>query len=112
MCRRFSYSAGRWMGCRGVLNPVDSHARLQIILNQCSSPEGATACSIAIAGINILCKQSVIDMKTTIKVLAPKCSRDRRPLVLEAYIKLLGLAPSFKLTGSEYHSFLIDNVNW
>ena len=60
----------------------------------------------------MLLKNSVIDMKTTIKVLAPKCSRDKRPSVLKGYIKLLGLAPSFKLTGNEYQSFLLDNVNW
>jgi len=85
---------------------------LSNILNQCSSPEGATACCIAIEGIKILCKHSVIDMKTTIKVLSPKCSKDRRPSVLSAYIKLLGLAATFKLSGSEYHSFLSENVKW
>ena len=33
------------------------------------------------------------------KVLAPKCSKDERPKVVEAYIKLLSLAPIFKVPG-------------
>ena len=33
------------------------------------------------------------------QVLAPKCSKDERPKVLEAYIKLLSLPPTFKVTG-------------
>ena len=33
------------------------------------------------------------------KVLAPKCSKDERPKVLEAYIKLLSLPPIFKVPG-------------
>ena len=85
---------------------------LSNILNQCSSPESATAAVIALDGISHLLKHSVIDMKTTIKVLAPKCSRDKRASVLQGYIKLLGLAPAFKLTGTEYQNFLVDNVNW
>ena len=67
---------------------------------------------IALEGIHILLQHSIIDMKTTIKVLAPKCSRDQRPAVLTNYIRLLGLAPTFKLSGSEYSNFLADSVKW
>ena len=85
---------------------------LSAILNTCVAPEAGTACGLALAGIHTLLRHSVIDMKTTVKVLAPKCSRDPRPMVLIGYIKLLGLAPTFKLSGSEYQNFLMENVKW
>jgi len=85
---------------------------LSNLLNQCSGPEGTTAARIALEGIYILCKESVIDMRTTVKVLAPKCGKDKRPMVSVQYIKLLGLAPTFRLSGSEYINFLSDTINW
>ena len=39
---------------------------------------------------------AVIDMRATVKVIAPKCSRDPRPSVLQEYCTLLGLIPSFR----------------
>ena len=104
-----------------IRNIVRSHAAslgtdllpiLSNILNQATSPEAGTASAIALEGIHILLQHSIIDMKTTIKVLAPKCSRDQRPAVLTNYIRLLGLAPTFKLSGSEYSNFLADSVKW
>jgi len=85
---------------------------LSNLLNQCTGPEGATAARIALEGIYTLCKESVIDMRTTVKVLAPKCGKDRRPMVSVQYIKLLGLAPTFRLSGAEYLNFLSDTINW
>eukprot|EP00092_Neocalanus_flemingeri_P036633 GFUD01039886.1.p1 GENE.GFUD01039886.1~~GFUD01039886.1.p1 ORF type:complete len:1196 (+),score=396.15 GFUD01039886.1:57-3644(+) len=85
---------------------------LSNLLNQCSGPEGTTAARIALEGIYTLCKESVIDMRTTVKVLAPKCGKDRRPMVIVQYIKLLGLAPTFRLSGPEYINFLSDTINW
>merc|ERR1719158_1898218 len=85
---------------------------LSDLLNQCSGPEGATAARIALEGIYTLCKESVIDMRTTVKVLAPKCGKDQRPMVSVQYMKLLGLAPTFRLSGPEYLNFLSDTINW
>jgi len=85
---------------------------LSNLLNQCSGPEGTTAAGIALEGIYTLCKESVIDMRTTVKVLAPKCGKDKRPMVMVQYIKLLGLAPTFRLSGPEYINFLSDTINW
>ena len=50
-------------------------------------------------------------MRTTVKVLAPKCGKDKRPMVSVQYIKLLGLAPTFRLSGPEYINFLSDTIN-
>ena len=112
-----------WQTCQAKLirDVVSSHASqhgsdllpvLSDILNHSSSPEGSTACKLALQGIRTLCQHSVIDMKTTVKVLAPKVTRDPRPPVLTAYIPLLGLAPSFALSGPEYQTFLSETVDW
>ena len=112
-----------WQTCQAKLirDVVSSHASqhgsdllpvLSDILNHSSSPEGSTACKLALQGIRTLCQHSVIDMKTTVKVLAPKVTRDPRPPVLTAYIHLLGLAPSFALSGPEYQTFLSETVDW
>ena len=104
-----------------IRDVVSSHASqhgsdllpvLSNILNHCTSPEGSTACKLALQGLKTLCQYSVIDMKTTVEVLAPKVARDTRPAVLIAYIHLLGLAPSFALSGPEYQKFLSDTVDW
>jgi len=100
---------------------VDTHATqygsdllpiLSNLLNQCGGQEGTTAAKIALEGIYSLCKSKVIDMRSTIKILSPKCGKDRRPLVSIEYIKLLGLSPSFRLSGKEYLDFLSDTINW
>ena len=70
---------------------------LSSLLNQCTTSEGVTAASIALEGIYTLCSESVIDMRTTVKVLAPKCCRDTRVMVLVRYCRLLGLAPTFRI---------------
>ena len=85
---------------------------LSNILNQCTAPEGSTACKLALQGIRTLCQHSVIDMKTTVAVLSPKVARDPRPAVLTAYISLLGLAPTFPLSGTEYQAFLSETAGW
>ena len=85
---------------------------LSAVLNHCTTPEGSTACKLALQGIRTLCLHSVIDMKTTVAVLAPKVARDPRPAVLTAYISLLGLAPTFALTGTEYQAFLSETAGW
>ena len=85
---------------------------LSNILNHCTAPEGSTACKLALQGIRTLCQQSVIDMKTTVAVLAPKVARDSRPAVVTAYISLLGLAPTFALAGSDYQAFLCETAGW
>ena len=104
-----------------IRDVVSSHATqygsdllpvLSNILNQCTAPEGSTACKLALQGIRTLCQHSVIDMKTTVAVLAPSVARDSRPAVLTAYISLLGLAPTFALTGSEYQTFLSETAGW
>ena len=50
-------------------------------INLCNGPEGTTSSKIALAGIYTLCRESVIDMMTTVKVFAPKCGKNKRPLV-------------------------------
>ena len=41
---------------------------LSDLINQAEGEEGATAASLALEGIAVLCKEGVIDMRTTVKV--------------------------------------------
>jgi hypothetical protein len=43
-----------------------------------NSPFLPLQCS-RLEGIRTLCKESVLDMRTTAKVFAPKCGKDKRP---------------------------------
>ena len=71
-----------------------------------------TAATLALESIYILCKESVIDIRTTVKVISPKCSKDQRSRVVEAYCRILGLAPTFRVAGNDYANFLADTLNW
>lgn len=82
------------------------------ILNQCHSVEVTLAATLALESIFTLIQEAVIDIRTTIKVLAPKLTRDTRPEVLVRYCRLLGLAPTFRVAGPEYAAFLTDSLTW
>ena len=45
---------------------------LSNLINQAEGEEGATAASLALEGIAVLCKEGVIDVRTTVKVTCKK----------------------------------------
>lgn len=81
------------------------------ILNRSTSMNGGTASALALESISALCKASVIDICTTWKVLAPKMEKEKRPVVLRSFCKLLGdvafYTPSQCL---EKHYQVIDDI--
>ncbi|XP_023336720.1 focadhesin-like isoform X2 [Eurytemora carolleeae] len=100
------------LSTHGVEYGSDLLSIISSIVNQCSNQEVTVAATLALESIYLLCKESVIDIRTTLKVLAPKCSKDERPKVVEAYIKLLSLAPIFKVPGIDYSKFVSDSLCW
>jgi hypothetical protein len=82
------------------------------ILNQCTAPAVSLASQLALQSIFILCKESVIDIRTTVKVIAPKCVKDQRVRVVVEYCKILGLVPSFRMTGPEFSKFSEECISW
>jgi hypothetical protein len=85
---------------------------LSSLINQAVGEEEAEACSLALQGIAALCREGVTDMRTTVEVLAPKCSVDPRPRVLCSYLALLGLAPSLPAAGPRHAAFLSSSLAW
>merc|ERR1719447_2135452 len=85
---------------------------LSNLINQAEGEEGATAASLALEGIAVLCREGVIDMRTTAKVLAPKCCSDSRPRVLCSYIRLIALVPTFNAAGQDYADFTSSSLFW
>ena len=71
-----------------------------------SSPAAAV---MALDGIARLCKEGVIDLRTTLEVLSPKLQRDEGVASSEsvslAFLRLLELVPHFDLASDAYSSF-------
>lgn len=60
---------------------------------------------IALDGIYELCAATVIDLRTTWKVIAPNLVRDKRPEVIVKLCKLLSLTPKLQVKSKEYEDF-------
>ena len=96
---------------------------LSDILNQCCSEPSkeldnltqltfVSAANTALEGIIILCKEGVIDIATTVKVLSPKLKRDHRPEICAKFTELLSIAPLFKLDTDEYRTFIRETLTY
>ena len=79
---------------------------------EAQSVEGTGAASLALEGIAVLCREGVIDMRTTVEVLEPRCTVDSQPRVLCSFVRLLALAPSFNVAAPEYQHFLSSRLSW
>jgi len=55
---------------------------LSQILNHCGSTEGGPSSALALEGITALCSAEIVNIATTWRALAPKLSRDKRPVVV------------------------------
>jgi chloramphenicol 3-O-phosphotransferase len=56
---------------------------LSQILNQCGSKQGGQSCALALQGITALCNAKIVNIATTWEALAPRLSRDKRPVVIK-----------------------------
>jgi hypothetical protein len=56
---------------------------LSQILNQCRSEEHGLSSALALQGITALCSAEIINIATTWRALAPKLSREKRPVVVK-----------------------------
>jgi hypothetical protein len=56
---------------------------LSQILNQCGSKEGGPSSALALQAITALCNAEIVNIATTWKALAPRLSRDKRPVVIK-----------------------------
>jgi len=56
---------------------------LSQILNQCGSKEGGQSSALALQGITALCNAGIVNIATTWRALAPRLSRDKRPVVIK-----------------------------
>ena len=68
--------------------------------------QNMTLISHALKGITGLCKEGIIDVVTTIKVLSPRFKSDARLPISKAFYSLLAVAPTFAIDSDEYISFL------
>uniref|UniRef100_T1JET2 Uncharacterized protein n=1 Tax=Strigamia maritima TaxID=126957 RepID=T1JET2_STRMM len=85
---------------------------LSYILAKNLNDTGVVPSVLALDGVIALCKEEVIDLRTTWKVLASKLNKDRRSLVVRKLCELLSLAPSLEVESTEFDSFKCEIVSW
>lgn len=56
---------------------------LSQILNQCASEQDGLSSALALQGITSLCNAEIVNIATTWRALAPRLSRDKRPVVIK-----------------------------
>ena len=59
-----------------------------------------------LSGIIALCKEGVIDIVTTVKVLAPKFKTEQRVPIAKKFYELLSVAPTFHIESDDFQTFL------
>ncbi|XP_021931343.1 focadhesin isoform X2 [Zootermopsis nevadensis] len=83
---------------------------LSQILNQCGSETHESACALALEGIIALCNSEIINVATTWRALAPKLSREKRPVVIKSLCNFFGCVLSMQCSGKEYDTLVSEVV--
>uniref|UniRef100_A0A7N8Y655 Focadhesin n=1 Tax=Mastacembelus armatus TaxID=205130 RepID=A0A7N8Y655_9TELE len=80
----------------------DMLAAITLILNQCTRPDMATPASLALQGLQELCRAEVVDIISMWRSLGPQLSCDTRPLMVKSTAELLALVPKLTVKSEEY----------
>ena len=83
---------------------------LKLLNSLLNSSDNVTVLKLSLKGILILCQEGVIDIMTTLKVLAPKFSYHPKAQVAQKFYQLLALAPTFQLDHEDFILFLKSNL--
>ncbi|XP_076354475.1 focadhesin isoform X2 [Tachypleus tridentatus] len=84
---------------------------LSSILNQCTEENMGPIAALALQGITALCTAEVIDLRTTWRVLAPRLTKDKRPIVTKNLFAFLSLVPQVGVPTVDYEKFMSDIVS-
>uniref|UniRef100_A0A8C4YVW1 Focadhesin n=1 Tax=Gadus morhua TaxID=8049 RepID=A0A8C4YVW1_GADMO len=80
----------------------DMLAAITHTLVQCTKADLATPATLALQGLQDLCRAEVVEMVSTWRALGPQLSCDSRPLVVKAVADLLALVPQLSAKSPEY----------
>ncbi|XP_038072165.1 focadhesin-like [Patiria miniata] len=83
---------------------------LSKLLNECTSDRESSIAAMALDALYTLCQAEVVDLRTMWAVLAPKLTKDNRPLVLQNLCKLLGSAPGLLADSQDSEDFCDEVV--
>ncbi|XP_022257540.1 focadhesin-like [Limulus polyphemus] len=67
--------------------------------------------AVALQGITALCTAEVIDLRTTWKVLAPRLTKDKRPIVIKNLFAFMSLVSQVGVPTVDYEKFMSDIVS-
>ncbi|XP_023716355.1 focadhesin isoform X3 [Cryptotermes secundus] len=83
---------------------------LSQILNQCASEQDGQSSALALQGITSLCNAEIVNIATTWRALAPRLSRDKRPVVIKSLCNFFGCVLSMQCSGQEYDKLVSEVV--
>ncbi|GIY37035.1 focadhesin [Caerostris darwini] len=81
---------------------------LSKVFNESNDEANLAAACLALDGVISLCKSEITDLRSTWKMLGPKLSRDKRPLVTCQMYRLLALVPDLQVKSCEYDKFMSE----
>nr|XP_033465601.1 focadhesin [Epinephelus lanceolatus] len=90
----------------------DMLAAITLTLNQCTKPDMATPASLALQGLQELCRAEVVDIVSTWRSLGPELSCDSRPLMVKVIAELLALVPQLTVKSEEYEKLKEEVVSF
>ncbi|CAL4104921.1 unnamed protein product [Meganyctiphanes norvegica] len=90
---------------------VGSHSNFPLARSSFECQPWITSLNTARVGIQYMAGSSVIDLRTTWRVIAPKLVRDKRREVTVKLCKLLSLVPELQVSSPEYESFRKDSLS-
>uniref|UniRef100_A0A3Q3KNU3 Focadhesin n=1 Tax=Mastacembelus armatus TaxID=205130 RepID=A0A3Q3KNU3_9TELE len=90
----------------------DMLAAITLILNQCTRPDMATPASLALQGLQELCRAEVVDIISMWRSLGPQLSCDTRPLMVKSTAELLALVPKLTVKSEEYEKLKEEVVSF
>ncbi|XP_030193882.1 focadhesin isoform X1 [Gadus morhua] len=90
----------------------DMLAAITHTLVQCTKADLATPATLALQGLQDLCRAEVVEMVSTWRALGPQLSCDSRPLVVKAVADLLALVPQLSAKSPEYQKLKEEVVSF
>ena len=87
------------------LHGADLLPLLSELLNNFVKDSDSLICSLVLETISHLCLKSVIDVRTTVRVLKPKLWNDPREKVFLSFLKVISVVPQFQVSNADFEHF-------
>ncbi|XP_069034005.1 focadhesin isoform X1 [Embiotoca jacksoni] len=90
----------------------DMLSAVSVTLQRCSRSDLASPASLALQGLQELCRAEVVDMISTWRTLGPVLSCDSRPAMVKTIAELLALVPQLTVKSEDYEKLKEEVVSF